>query len=222
MSQSITVTKGTAQKCTYAQLAGVLHGEQLCLVQESFDDVSVCYGCGRYSTAIPEECQGVLEESHGARMLIASIISGEINSPNYRPLSLVKYANRKETAHNYALMVGGDPDDYECMHLAFSGNLSMTVRPVDLKDAQNAVPQGKPFDRDLVEAMVGKLSDEEINAVEIVLATGWSFVGAQAGIPDQSYSRLLFRKGYERKYIHPDGTERIVHKGMSGKIELDS
>ncbi|MBX9772167.1 MAG: hypothetical protein K2X29_12395 [Candidatus Obscuribacterales bacterium] len=222
MSLSIDVIKGTAQQCTYAQLTGVHNGQELCHVQELYENVHVCYGCERYSTAIPEDCAGVLEESYRARMLVANFISGEIDSPNYRPLSLVKYANRKETAHNYAVMVGGDPDDYECMHLEFSSNLSMTVRPIDLKDAVNAVPLGLPFDRNLVEALIGTLSDDTVHTVEKMLANGWSFIRASAGVPNQDYSRLLFRRGYERIYVHPDGKVVTVPKGLTGKIELDT
>lgn len=220
MSRSTEKVNIGAQQCSFAQLVGANDKGTPCHVQQLYDDVQVCYGCERYSTVIPDKFAAILEESDRARKLIASFISGAIASTTYRPLSILSYRNNREQHYKYAELVDGDgidPDAYECIHLEFSGQLQMTVRPPDLDATGEAVPSGVPFVRDLVEALIGPLGDEKILAAEKLLANGWSFVNAVPATHD-SYAHVLFWKGYERKYTHPDGTVVTVPKGIRAKI----
>jgi hypothetical protein len=209
-----------AEKCSYAKLVGAT--QQPCHVQSLYENVHVCNGCKRYSSAIPAEYEGVLGEPEQARKLIASFISGEIDSTTYRPLFLVHYENNMATNQSYAEMATGadfDPSSYASMQLKFSGGLSMVVRLSQLEAAAKSELPGMPFDRTLVEEAVGKLRDEEFHAVQKLLVNGWSFRDAELSELDDR-ARLFFYRGYERKYTHQDGTEGFVFHGINATITL--
>ncbi|MBX9878101.1 MAG: hypothetical protein K2Y22_06535 [Candidatus Obscuribacterales bacterium] len=222
MSASKEKSNIGVQQCSFAQLTGASGSQKPCNVQQLSEDLYVCYGCERYSTAIPADCAGVFEEVDGARVLIASFISGEIASPSYRPLSLVRHRNNMDQHTKNAEFMDGDgvdPTWYDYMHLEFSGGLHMTVNTRDREAAEQVTPLGVPFNRDLVEAYIGTLGDEEFHAAEKLLANGWMFTEAIPAIPDQSYAHIVFWKGHERNYTHPDGTVKTVRKGIRARIE---
>lgn len=211
-----------AQKCSFAQL-GQKDAQLPCNVQALNENLQFCLGCGRYSSAIPAKCAGVLEETEQARELIASLVSGESNSTAYRPLSLNLYRNNMEMHWKNAELMNGDgvdPSEYITLELAFSGGLSMVVRLKDLQASAKSEYIGMPFDHDLVEDAVGKLSDEEFHAAKKLLATGWGFRDAESSADSlDGHARLFFYKGYERKYPCPDGTEKTVFYGIRATIE---
>lgn len=212
-----------SQPCSYARIMGYRHMPELCMVSTIFEGLEVCYGCGKFLSVIPEDCQGIFEQSYRARELMAQFISGEINDPSYRPLSFGKFIDRKDMGHSYALMVGGDPDCYgyitwECPLGDDSGHIGTRVTQNDLLEAVKSVPMGLEFRRDLVESVVGPISDAVFRAALKVIAMGFSYMGATPATHD-SYSRLRFCKGHERRYGHPDGNVRTVRKGVTITIE---
>lgn len=222
MSRLTEKSNTRAEKCTFAQLIDASDTQTPCQVQQLSEDLQVCYGCGRNSSVIQEKHAAVFEESDRARQLIASFVSVAITSSNDRPLSIVGYRNNKAQHYSYAELVDGDgvdPEAYECMHLELSGDLHMIVRPPDLEATEKATPCafGLSFDRDLVEAVIGPLSEEQFHSAQKLLANGWSYKGATPATHD-SYAHVLFWKGYERKYTHPDGKVVTVPKGIQANI----
>lgn len=214
----------TQRQCSYACLTGVPKEQMLCDVKTLFEGLEVCNGCRKQLSVIPEDCQGIFEESFRARMLVVQFTSGETNNPDDRPLTLVKYFDRRQSGSEYALRVGGDPDLYAYSAFEFSlgeeaGTLQMRMTPADLEEAEKSVPLGREFRRDLVEVLVGPISDEIFRAVKKALAMGFSYMSASVGVRNDSYSRLRLFKGHERRYTYPNGEVVVVPKGIGLTIE---